>query len=229
MGENDIKTIIIFRHGETDWNRDGRMQGGVDIPLNQVGREQALRLYEFFKANPVEVILSSDLARARETAEIAVGKLGIPIVLESRLRETQLGEAEGLTIDEFVERFGEELLSQWREVGSQGMHVRFPKGESKAEHLARVVEGLSEFLHKTPHSRIGVATHGGAMRRIIHHILPELEHAVMVGNCVAYKMTYDIQTKLFELDPKPVCGDPHEIARARKQLGSAKAPRKMPT
>jgi broad specificity phosphatase PhoE len=220
-----LKTIFLFRHGETDWNREGRMQGSVDIPLNQTGREQAARLHAFFKDNPVDVVLSSDLSRARETAEIAVSALDIPIVLEPRLRETKLGDAEGLTPDEFAKRFGEELLARWRDSGESGMNVRFPNGESKAEHLARVIEGLSDFLHSTPHSRIAVATHGGAMRRIIHHILPDLEHAVMVGNCVVYRLIYNTQNKIWEINSDPVCGDPNEIARARGQLSGKKGPR----
>lgn len=211
MSEDQIttntKTIFMFRHGETDWNRAGRLQGGTDIPLNERGRAQALGLREFFRLNPVDLFLSSDLDRARETARIAAGDQDIPIVIEPRLRETNLGEAEGLTTEEFLERFGRELLEQWRAIERAHQNVRFPNGESKLEHLRRFIHGLEDFLH-SPHaatvSRIGVATHGGSMRRLLHHLLPQLREPVMVGNCATYRLEYHVETRIWTVNPEPV-------------------------
>jgi len=208
-----LKMIYMFRHGETDWNREGRMQGGTDIPLNETGREQALRLREFFRANPVDAFLSSDLRRAHDTAKIAAGEPAAPIILEPRLRETNLGEAEGLTVEEFLERFGAELLEKWRALDKVHEHVRFPQGESKLEHLTRFLKGLEDFLHSPQArswSRIGVATHGGSMRRIMHHLQPHFSEPMMVGNCVTYRFEYHLPTRVWTLDPRPVL-PPSEI------------------
>ncbi len=201
------KTIYMFRHGETDWNREGRMQGSTDIPLNETGRQQARQLREFFNANPVDVFWSSDLLRARETAEIIAAESGTEILLDARLRETNLGAAEGLTNHEFTTLYGEEILERWRNVDLVDHHVRFPKGESKFEHRVRFQQGLEDLLHSAAAAewrRIGVATHGGSMRRLIHHLRPELTEAVMVGNCGTYKIEYHVTTRKWVIDLVPI-------------------------
>ncbi len=199
-----MRTLFIFRHGETDWNKEGRFQGRFDIPLNETGRKQAERLREFFSLNPVEVFLSSDLARARETAEIAKGELDVPVVLESRLRETNLGDAEGLTQEEVAVKFGPELLQGWRSIGLENQNFRFPNGESKAEHLERILAGLEQFLGSTEYSRIAVASHGGVMRRLLHHLLPGLSTPVMVGNCVIYRVDFYEDGSRWVVHPEPL-------------------------
>lgn len=202
---SSLKTIYVFRHGETDWNKEHRMQGGSDIPLNENGRRQAAFLAEFFRANPVEVFLSSDLIRAHDTARIARGEMDVPIILDARLRETNLGDAEGMLFTEAEAKFGKDFILQWRHVGPEYQHVRFPNGESKLEHLMRLLNALESFMHAAPHQRIGVATHGGAIRRLIHHMRPELTEPVVIGNCVTYRMFYNIETRVWNADLEPVC------------------------
>jgi broad specificity phosphatase PhoE len=186
---SETKTVYIFRHGETDWNKEGRVQGHTDIPLNAHGREQAKRLQDFFRKHPVEVFLSSDLMRAFETAKIASnGK--IKIVTDRRLRETSLGKAEGLTKEEIIAKFGLSAWEAWHSVQPEGWDARFPEGESKREHLARLILALEEYLNSCSEKAIGVASHGGAMRRVLHHLNPDLTDAVPIGNGVVYAMTY---------------------------------------
>ncbi len=79
--------LLLVRHGETDWNADGRLQGQTDRPLSGFGREQARRLADELAAEDFEAIYSSDLARARETAEIVGARVGLPDMLDRRLRE----------------------------------------------------------------------------------------------------------------------------------------------
>jgi broad specificity phosphatase PhoE len=214
--DSTTKTIFMFRHGETDWNAQGRMQGGTDIPLNEKGRSQAEVLRQFFEQNPVDVMLTSDLNRARETAEIARGQLPIPIVVEARLRETNLGKGEGLTVPEFVAQFGAQVLEDWRKVDRFFDDVRMPGGESKTEHRTRFIQGLEDFLHSpqaAPHTRIGVATHGGSMRRFIHHLCPHLVEGVSVSNCVTYQIRYSLEKREWTVDLNPVVspvGSGHE-------------------
>ena len=92
-----MTTLLLVRHGETDWNAEGRLQGHTDTPLNDYGRRQAAALGEDLAGDGIDAVYSSDLARARETAEIVAGRLGLPVVLEPGLREKNWGSWEGLT------------------------------------------------------------------------------------------------------------------------------------
>src|SRR2546421_2092518 len=91
-----MTTLLLVRHGETDWNADGRLQGHTDRPLSDFGRRQARQLAEELANESLEAIYASDLARARETAEIVGKRLGLPVVLEPELREKDWGTGEGL-------------------------------------------------------------------------------------------------------------------------------------
>ena len=204
MGQT--KLLYVFRHGETDWNREGRLQGGVDTELNATGRLQAQKLKTFFETNPVEVVLSSDLSRALETARIATSSLGIPIVREPLLRETNLGAVEGLTRAEVELKFGVESWHSWASSDPDHGYFRFAGGESKREHLDRLLNGLVRFVQSTHFNRIAVSTHGGAMRRLIHHFRPDLTTPVLVSNCSVFELTCMLTGELCEwtidIEPK---------------------------
>ena len=209
-GESQIKTLYVFRHGETDWNKEYRFQGRIDIPLNETGRKQALTLKTFFDTHPVEAVLCSDLGRADETAKIALGHRGVPFIVEPRIRETNLGDIEGLTHEEILVKFGHEVLENWRSVEAATEHSRFPNGESKAEHRDRILAGLRDFLSRTNYTRIAVSTHGGVLRRLIHFIKPHLSQAAMINNCVLYEVRYDPRSETWDLDIEPKSSVPVE-------------------
>jgi 2,3-bisphosphoglycerate-dependent phosphoglycerate mutase len=200
------KEFIVFRHGETDWNRNFRMQGTTDVPLNELGRSQALKLRDYFTSHPVDIFLSSDLGRALDTAKTAAGQSGAPIVTDVRLRETNLGAAEGLTDDEIHRQLGLFALESWRKFPDD-LTFRFPGGESKAEQIARIKGVLEEFARNSPQSKFGVSTHGGSMRRFIHHLRPDLTSPIHVGNCYAFRLTYDLRSTIWEFEKEPVCSD----------------------
>src|SRR5262252_5785166 len=84
----DARILFLFRHGETDWNREGRLQGHTDTPLNVTGLAQARALAESLRPHQLEAVVSSDLARARTTAQIVVKALRVPLFIEPGLRET---------------------------------------------------------------------------------------------------------------------------------------------
>ena len=92
-----MTTLLLVRHGETDWNADGRLQGHTDRPLTDFGRRQARDLAAALAGEDLTAIYSSDLTRARETAEIVAERLGLPVVLDRDLREKDWGNWEGLT------------------------------------------------------------------------------------------------------------------------------------
>jgi broad specificity phosphatase PhoE len=141
-----VTTLLLVRHGETDWNAEGRLQGHTDRPLNEYGRRQAKELAERLADEPVDAIYASDLSRAKETAEIVGERLGLPVVIDADLREKNWGNWEGLTGDERV-------------------HVVF-EGESTEEHRDRVLRAVRRIVERHPGQRIVVVTHGGSLRRI---------------------------------------------------------------
>jgi broad specificity phosphatase PhoE len=147
-----VTTLLLVRHGETDWNADGRLQGQTDRPLSDFGRRQARELGEQLKSEELEseklvAIYSSDLARARETAEIVGERLGLPVVLDPDLREKDWGTWEGLTA---VERDRVEFV-----------------GESTEVHQERMLQALRRIAELHPgDDRVLVVTHGGSMRRV---------------------------------------------------------------
>lgn len=138
--------LLLVRHGETDWNAEGRLQGHTDRPLSEYGRSQASRLAADLEGEDVEAIYSSDLARARETAEIVGERIGLPVVLDPGLREKDWGNWEGLTA---VERDRVEFV-----------------GESTEAHQERMLQALQRIAERHPAGRVLVVTHGGSMRRV---------------------------------------------------------------
>ena len=93
---DDRRILFLFRHGETDWNREGRLQGHTDTPLNATGLAQAEALAETLRPHRLDAVVSSDLMRAWTTARIVAGALGLPLLADPGLRETNVGAAEGL-------------------------------------------------------------------------------------------------------------------------------------
>jgi 2,3-bisphosphoglycerate-dependent phosphoglycerate mutase len=148
-------TLLLARHGETDWNRERRWQGHADPWLNELGREQAHGLARQLREQPPEAVYSSDLARANETAEIVADELGVPLALDPRLREVDVGDWSGLLWDEIEERYPEGV--ERRLAGGTG----WENGEEFDAMRERVIEALLEIgaAHET--GRVLVVTLGG--------------------------------------------------------------------
>jgi broad specificity phosphatase PhoE len=161
-----VTTILLARHGETEWNRIGRYQGWADPPLNGTGRAQARALAEQLRATPFDAVYSSDLIRARETAEIVAEPHGVPVATDPGLREVDVGEWSGLTRAEVEHRFpnGER-----------------PGGETREQHAARVLAAVERIARVHPGGRLLLVTHGGTMRAIRAHVSDEPFHPV--PNC----------------------------------------------
>ncbi len=159
-----LKNIYIVRHGETDWNQLHKFQGRTDIHLNDTGREQASRLRPVMQQLQIESVYSSTLSRAIETAEIAVQDLKLPILKEERLCETNIGDAEGLTLDELIKKFGPEALTKWRSYEERLLDFKFPNGESKRQLMYRTRQVFLEIAQSSTKTSIAVFTHGMLMR-----------------------------------------------------------------
>jgi broad specificity phosphatase PhoE len=179
------------------------MQGKTDIALNDLGRQQALSLQKFFAQNPIERVYSSDLDRAHETARIATATSAVPIVLDARLRETNLGDVEGLTREQLLAKFGEISWEKWRSLAPEDQHFSFPNGETRVQHVERLFAALHSIVQDGDWQRIGISTHGGSIRRIVHHIKPDLNESVMVGNCVVYELGFDLMSGTWRVEAEP--------------------------
>ncbi len=110
--------ILLVRHGETDWNRDRRVQGHTDVPLNDEGRRQARALAEELGEGAFDAVYASDLARARETAEILAAPCGLDVTQLEALREKNFGTWEGLTDTDVLDRFPDAGPRAWGDAES---------------------------------------------------------------------------------------------------------------
>jgi broad specificity phosphatase PhoE len=162
------RLLFLVRHGETDWNVAGRWQGHTDIALNERGREQARIVAERLRDVSLAGIVSSDLSRARETADIVGAALGIKIAfLDAALRERAFGPFEGLTGDECA-RLHSKAWRAWRQD-----HVA-PEGvEDRPTLAARVATGLRRAAEQVAgdDAAVLVVTHGGALRAAVAEAL----------------------------------------------------------
>jgi broad specificity phosphatase PhoE len=186
----EIIELLLFRHGETDWNRARRWQGSNDIPLNQTGRAQAQALAAVLQSFGPEIVLSSDLSRAHETAQLASADLSVPIVTSAALRECHFGVAEGLTREEITERYGADAVERYLSVSPQELEFCFEGGESKAIHLQRVASYLTQQLLTLPHSRVAVSTHGGVLWRLLSIVQGVPQQLPRIGNCAYFRIDF---------------------------------------
>lgn len=155
--------IYLVRHGETTWNAEGRWQGTLDIPLGEVGHQQAQALAKHLKDRPIAAIYSSDLSRARDTAEPLSRAKGLEIQTDARLRELDFGVFQGLTHDEIRAKYPEEE----RELFVDYLDFVLPEGESRRTVQARVYEMWQEVVRRHPNSEVVVMSHGGPVRLLL--------------------------------------------------------------
>ena len=153
-----MTTILLARHGETDWNREWRFQGHADPPLNQTGRAQAAELSAALANEELAAVYSSPLRRALETAELIATAHGLEPVASEALREVDVGSWQGLTRAEVEARFPEQY-ARWLGHG-QG----WEDGETYEQMGERVIDALLRLAEAHDGERILVVTHGGPIR-----------------------------------------------------------------
>lgn len=151
--------MLAIRHGETAWNREGRLQGHLNLPLNALGELQARRLGQALAEQPLQAIYASDLDRARVTAQHLAAPHGLPVVLDARLRERGFGQFEGKRwVD--IESGWPDVALHWRQ--------RTPEfepsgGESLNRFHARCVAAVSELAAAHAGATIAIVAHGGVL------------------------------------------------------------------
>jgi broad specificity phosphatase PhoE len=156
-------TILLVRHGETDWNREpARCLGWAEVGLNETGRAQARERASALAGRGLALIVTSHLRRARETAEIVREGLGggLPLVVDPRLAETHRGDWEQRLFSEIIE----EEPDEWRQYREHPEAFRFPRGESLVDQQRRVLAALRDVARDGRSTLL--VTHGGSIRLI---------------------------------------------------------------
>ena len=156
--------IFLIRHGETEWNKIGRLQGHSDVKLSPEGIRQAQLLAEHAPFRTFDAIYSSDLSRAVNTAKILAAKFHLRVVEERGLREVNFGEWEGKTADELRD---DPDFQSWLAGDNT---VKPPRGESNADFVRRICkifESIVEGLMKTGTTECAIVTHGGVIMTLL--------------------------------------------------------------
>jgi uncharacterized phosphatase len=149
-----VTDLVLVRHGETEWNRAGRVQGRTDIPLNDTGREQAAAAAARLRDADLDAVASSPLSRAAETARIIAEAIGLDAVeTVDDLVERDYGDAEGMDGEQIRERFGGPLVAR----------------ETREQTVERVLPALVGIAERHPGGRVLVVSHGGVIGSLIRH------------------------------------------------------------
>ena len=166
--------LLLARHGETDWNREGRWQGHADVALNERGREQARALAQRLADEPLDAIYASDLARAHETALIVAVAKRMPVTTDRGLREIDVGRWSGLTPDEIARCF-------------PGMTTH--DGETSDQHKARTLETFTRIASAHRGQRVLIVSHGKTLR-VLRRYAAGMPVALL-GNCETVRMRFE--------------------------------------
>lgn len=148
-----MTTICLIRHGETDWNAWGKLQGQTDVPLNEKGKQQAKDCGCFLKDYDWEMVISSPLSRAKETAEIMNQTLKLPLIVMPEFAERSFGDAEGLTVEERERAFPTK---------------EYPNQEKNEDLQERLMQGLDHINQAYKNKKILLVTHGAVIHTLLH-------------------------------------------------------------
>lgn len=159
--------LILLRHGETEWNREGRYQGHLDSLLTAAGVAQAQALASRLQRQRFSALYSSDLGRAQHTAKIIAERTGHAVRCEERLRERSLGIFQGLLKTEIKQKFPEE----YQRFKTAGPDYALPGGESPSQRDRIALAALEDLVRRHPGEQIAIVTHGGVLSGMLRHAL----------------------------------------------------------
>ncbi len=148
--------LILIRHGETEWNTEGRWQGQVDVPLNSKGWVQAHSIAAVLLNSPISVIYSSDLQRAQDTAQVLADVKGLQVLLDPRLREIHQGEWQGLLINDIQKLYAKAFIQRQ----TNPLWVAPPGGETAIQVRERALASIQDIRQAYPDQSIAVVSHG---------------------------------------------------------------------
>lgn len=164
------KRVFIVRHGETDYNIARRWQGHLDTPLNENGRAQAQALATYLQDEPIDIIYSSNLSRAYDTATAIANLKNMPVISDERLREFTIGVFAGKTRDE-LEAEMPDVLQQW----NNDDNYPLPEGESRIATQKRVVDFWKTIIDSHDAETILFVSHGGTLRMLFRALIDDAQ------------------------------------------------------
>jgi broad specificity phosphatase PhoE len=173
---------VLVRHGQSTWNDQGRIQGQLDPPLSELGREQARRVAERLSGRRFAAFYTSDLSRTQETAAAIAQAIGMEPVANPQLREVGLGAWEGMTAAEVAERYPAEW-ERWRAMPSWDS---VPGAEGSARFETRVRGVIADLLDHHAHGDVLVVTHGGVIQVALGEVVGRTGSALVpfvIDNC----------------------------------------------
>lgn len=165
-----IERVLLIRHGETDWNVQGRWQGFEQTPLNAQGRTQAKALADYLRHRPIAAIYSSDLLRAWQTATALGETLGLTPEPHTDWREHHLGIFQGLTRDAIQAKYPNE----WASMRADQMGYVIPKGESRRDLQRRAHRAWDAILERARGPEVAIVSHGGTIKMLLMRLFGEL-------------------------------------------------------
>lgn len=222
-------TLILVRHGQSQWNLENRFTGWIDVPLTEAGRAEASKAGEWIKATGVkfEIAYTSVLVRAVETLTLilsALGQDGIPVVKDRALNERHYGELQGLNKDETRKKFGEEQVKIWR----RSYDVAPPGGESLKDTAARTIPFFeSRILSDLKAGKNAlVSAHGNSLRSIAMHLEQLTKEQVLVleiptGVPIRYEINPEGKVASKHILGSPAPGSKGTAAPSRREDQSA--------
>ena len=164
-----VKRVVFIRPGETEWNKINRWQGTVAVPLNTHGVEQAKRLAKFIRNIGLDVIYSSDVRRAKDTAVVLSEYANVPIHYDERLRERYLGLWQGLTMNEMRDWYKEDYDALMKDP----LNTPAPGGESPSQVAERVTDCFKDILESDAET-VGILSHTTSIRVLLAQLVPDI-------------------------------------------------------
>jgi len=158
-----LATLLLVRHGETEWNQTGRYQGQTDIGLSEAGVQQAERLRRSLSSNRIDGVYASDLKRTMETAAIIAAPHQLKIQPCTELRELNFGEMEGKSFEE-IQRDYSALIQAWR---TGNIEAIAPQGESPSQLAARVARFMPQLKKEPADKTLFIVAHGGSLQMLV--------------------------------------------------------------
>lgn len=174
------KTVLLIRHGQTDWNASGRWQGHLPVGLNTVGSAQARALAEALADHTIDAVYSSDLLRAAQTAEAIARVQRMRVIHDPRWRELNVGVLQGLSEAEMIARYPQEFAA----LAADPMSYAVPSGELRLQLQARVHAAWADVVANPAASMAAIVSHGGSIRMLLLRLFPEQAEAI-TGNRVS--------------------------------------------
>lgn len=184
-----MKKIYFFRHGETYYNKINKVQGQLDIGLDEAGVEQAKNCANFLSDKGIQIIYSSPLSRAYETAKYLADQIKVNIIEDDGLKEMNAGKYQGRLKNEIIEEFGEEKYKSFCCSSNKLLDDSYPDGETRNEMRKRFFKTIEKICKNEEHDIIGVATHGHILREFLFNM--GFQNTEKLKNCECIEVEYE--------------------------------------